>query len=143
MSNILKNDPKIINGWCMYDWANSVFALTITTAIFPSYFINATGGSGSTTSFFGWQVENSALYSYAVSAMFLIVAMLNPFLSAMADYSGNKKKFMRFFTVLGSLACGALFFSIKGRQNMVRCVLLFPGLVLPVVWFITTRTCLK
>lgn len=101
----------------MYDWANSVFALTITTAIFPPYFLNATGGKGAMTTFFGWGVENSALYSYAVAATFLLVAILNPFLSAMADYSGNKKGFMRFFATMGALACGAMFFFEEGNTE--------------------------
>lgn len=117
MSNLVKNDKKVINAWCMYDWANSVFALTVTTAIFPPFFINATGGRGAMTSFFGFELENSALYSYAVSAMFLLVAILNPFLSAMADYSGNKKAFMRFFTILGSVSTGALFFFGEGMTE--------------------------
>jgi UMF1 family MFS transporter len=112
-----KNDPRVINGWCMYDWANSVYALTITTAIFPTYFLGATGGKGAITQFFGWQVENSALYSYAVSITFLVVALLNPFLSAMADYKGNKKSFMRFFATMGALACGAMFFFGEGETE--------------------------
>ena len=26
---------KVINGWAMYDWANSVYNLVITTTFFP------------------------------------------------------------------------------------------------------------
>lgn len=107
------NDSKTINAWCMYDWANSVYSLTITTAVFPSYFISVTsktGQEGSLVDFFGFQISNSVLYSYHLSFAFLLVALMNPFLSAIADYKGSKKKFMQFFCYLGALSCAGLFF---------------------------------
>ncbi len=104
-----KNNKRIINGWCMYDWANSVYSLTITTAIFPSYFYAVTGGKQNDTTFFGMQLDNTVLYSYTLSVAFLIVAILNPILSGIADYSGSKKRFMQFFCYMGALSCMALF----------------------------------
>ena len=98
-----KDNKKILNAWCMYDWANSVYSLTITTAVFPSYFYEVTGGKDAITQFMGIEVKNTVLYTYALSVGFLIVAFLNPLLSALADSSGNKKKFMQFFCYLGSL----------------------------------------
>ncbi len=91
----------------MYDWANSVFALTITTAIFPDYFYGVVPDKVS--SFFG-NIPKGSLYSYAVAFAFLLVALINPFLSVIADVKGNKKSFMKFFTYLGSLSCMGLFF---------------------------------
>ena len=108
--NFKKNDKKTINGWCMYDWANSVYSLTITTAVFPSYFYEITGGKDSSISFFGMDVQNTVLYTYSLTFAFLLVAILNPILSAIADYSGNKKRFMQFFCYLGSLSCVSLYF---------------------------------
>ena len=107
---LIKNDKKTINAWCMYDWANSVYSLTITTAVFPSFFYEVTGGKEALVQFFGLQAKNTVLYTYALTFAFLLVAILNPILSAMADYSGNKKRFMQFFCYLGSLSCMALFF---------------------------------
>lgn len=108
--NLIKNNKKVINGWCMYDWANSVYSLTITTAVFPSYFYGITGGKDAIVDFFGIQVQNTVLYSYALSISFLLIAFINPVLSTIADYTGNKKRFMQFFCYLGSVACCALYF---------------------------------
>lgn len=104
------NNKKTINAWVMYDWANSVYSLTITTAVFPSYFLAVTGGKGGYLDFFGLQFKNSELYTYALSLAFLIVAIQNPFLSAIADTKGSKKRFMQFFSYLGSISCGLMYF---------------------------------
>ena len=107
-----KNDPKTVNAWCSYDWANSVYNLTVTATIFPVYYSSVTReafGSDAVT-FFGISVENSVLYSYAISFSFLVIVFLSPVLSGIADYSGKKKRFMRAFTYTGSLACFGLYF---------------------------------
>lgn len=111
-----KNNPKVLNAWCMYDWANSVYSLTITTAVFPSYYLAVTkntlpdGMVSNMVDFFGWQVKNSVLYSYALSFAFLLVALIGPFLSGVADYTGRRKRFMQFFSTMGALSCAGLFF---------------------------------
>ena len=105
------NDPKIVNGWCMYDWANSVYSLVITSAIFPVYYQEVTSTFDSDRiEFFGFSVINTVLYSYALSASFLITALLLPLLSGMADYSGRKKWFMKIFVLIGGFSCMGLFF---------------------------------
>jgi MFS transporter, UMF1 family len=106
---------KVINGWAMYDWANSVYNLVITSTIFPTYFESITGdGNDATTSdtvhFLGMDFGNTALYNYAVAFAMLIVAIISPLLSSIADYRGNKKSFLRFFLTIGSISCSALFF---------------------------------
>lgn len=107
----LLNDTKTIRAWYMYDWANSVYALVITSAIFPVYYKSVTTVAGSDRlSFLGADIQNSNLYSYALSLSFLIVAAIVPLLSGMADYSGNKKNFMKFFVWMGALSCMGLFF---------------------------------
>lgn len=105
------NDPRTVRAWCMYDWANSVYSLVITSAIFPVYYKSAAKvGESSVVSFLGFELENSVLYSYALSFSFLLVALILPLLSGMADYTGQKKKFMRGFVLMGSLACMGLYF---------------------------------
>ena len=107
-----KNSPRVINAWCSYDWANSVYNLIVTTAIFPLYYSNATEKAfgGEIVRFFGMPIENKVLYTYAISFSFFLIVLLSPILSGIADYSGRKKRFMQFFTYLGSLACIGLFF---------------------------------
>jgi UMF1 family MFS transporter len=106
---------KVINGWAMYDWANSVYNLVITSTIFPAYYESITGdGNDKTTTdyvhFLGRDFVNTALYNYALAFAMLIVAFISPLLSSIADYRGNKKKFLNFFLTMGSVACSALFF---------------------------------
>lgn len=106
------NNPRIINAWCVYDWANSVYSLVITSAIFPVYYqAVTTGADGSDqVSFFGFTLANSVLYSYALSFAFLVVAPLLPLLSGIADYAGRKKMFMKLFVYIGGLGCMGLYF---------------------------------
>jgi UMF1 family MFS transporter len=112
MSNLKKGDKKLINAWASYDWANSVYSLVIGTAVFPIYFEAVTSENNPTgmVDFFGIAFHNSTLLSYSLSVSFLIVAFLSPILSGIADYTGNKKRFMQFFCYLGSLSVMCLFF---------------------------------
>ncbi|MBL7732974.1 MAG: MFS transporter [Chitinophagaceae bacterium] len=104
---------KVVNGWAMYDWANSAYNLVITSTIFPAYFeaiaVDDKAASKTAVTFLGRQFENTALYQYALAFAMLIVAVVSPLLSSIADYRGNKKKFMNFFLTMGSAACCLLF----------------------------------
>ena len=108
---IEKGDPKVVRAWVMYDWSNSVYQLTIASAIFPIYYNTVTRhGTDFMVSFFGFKVINTALYSWAIAAAYLIVAIGSPLFSSMADYTGRRKGFMRAFTIIGATGCGMLFF---------------------------------
>ena len=108
----IKSSNKVTNAWCMYDWANSVYSLVITTAIFPIYYNAVTTSSTGSyiVSFFGIEIVNSVLYSYSLSFSFLLLTIIQPILSGIADYSGNKKLFLRLFMYLGSASCMSLYF---------------------------------
>lgn len=100
---------KLINAWAFYDWANSVYSLVISTAVFPLYYSAVTDGE--VVSFLGMEWEHpDSLYSYALSFSFFIVALISPILSGIADYTGSKKKFMKFFCLLGSISVMCLYF---------------------------------
>ncbi len=105
---------KIVNGWAMYDWASSSYNLVITSTIFPAYFeavaIDDENVSKTAVTFLGRQFENTSLYNYAIALALLIVAVMSPLLSSIADFRGNKKKFLAFFMTMGSLACASLYF---------------------------------
>ena len=127
-TDIVRDDPKLINAWSFFDWANSAFALVITTAIFPAYFIEVTSDEitiGPLTT------SNSALYAFAISASYLIIAALSPLLSGIADYGGRKMFFLRFFTILGSASCLALF----GFQGMEQLWLGTSAFILALIGF--------
>ena len=102
-------DKKLINGWALYDWANSVYSLVISTAVFPLYYSAVTEGKTVSFLWMKWDHPDS-LYSYALSFSFLVVAFISPILSGIADYTGSKKKFMKFFCWMGGLSVSGLYF---------------------------------
>ncbi len=109
------NQKKVLNAWCMYDWANSVYPLTITSAIFPIYWNSQTKNG---VQILGFNLEGSVLFSYCLSFAFLIIAFINPILSGIADNSGNKKTFMKFFVYLGALSCFGMYFFDKNHVEI-------------------------
>ena len=113
---------KVINGWAMYDWANSVYNLVITSTIFPAYYEAVTGDGNDATivdkiKVGNYEFSNTALYNYILGIAFVIVAILSPILSSVADYRGNKKQFLRFFCTMGSISCASLYFFDKDHIN--------------------------
>ncbi len=123
-----RNDKKVTWSWTMYDWANSVFSLTIATAIFPPYYESVSkaaaiaSGSNPDGPFylhvFGIPVVSSALYSYSLSFGFLLLTLFTPILSGIADSRGNKKSFMKFFCYLGALSCIGMYFFDTGTITL-------------------------
>ncbi len=102
----------------MYDWANSVYSLVITTAIFPVYYDSVTRSEGhDLVRFLGREYVNTSLYSYTLSVAFLLIAFLSPWLAGMADYRGNKRTFMQAFCFLGAFSCAFLFL-FTGKENL-------------------------
>jgi len=119
VQTIVKGDKRVVRGWVMYDWANSVYQLTIASAVFPIYYNTITRtGDNFTVSFFGASIINTVLYSWAIAAAYLLVAIGSPLFSSMADYTGRRKGFMRAFTLIGATACGALFFFDRGHIEL-------------------------
>jgi UMF1 family MFS transporter len=113
---IRKGDPKVIRGWIMFDWANSVYQLTITSTIFQLYYGEVTKTStGTEVSFFGAKIENTVLYSWTIAVAYLLVAVGSPLFASVADYTGRRKTFMKVFTWIGAASCGALYF-FTGRN---------------------------
>jgi UMF1 family MFS transporter len=119
VKNNLKGNKKAIKSWLMYDWANSVYQLSITSAILPAYYSAvAKGDAQGMVQFFGISVLNTSLYAWAVSASFLVVALVSPFLSALADVTGRRLLFMKLFTWIGALSCMALYFFTPQRLEL-------------------------
>jgi UMF1 family MFS transporter len=126
---IIKGDKKTIRGWIFYDWANSVYNLVISSAIFPIFYDTVTKnaflekynqehgtaletvpeGVNVVVDIFGTQLSSSVLMSFTLSISFLVVSILSPMLSGVADLTGSKKKFMKFFCYLGALSCISLY----------------------------------
>lgn len=101
-----KGDPKLIRAWTFYDWANSVYPLVISSAIFPIYYETVTKDDlGGIVEILGARFTNTEFFSYVAALSYLIVAVSSPVLSGIADYSGSKKRFLQFFCFLGATSC--------------------------------------
>jgi len=129
MANLEKGSLKLGNAWAFYDWANSVYSLVISSAIFPIYYGALFKIKGITfVHFLGFEVKNTALISFVTAFAFLIVAIMSPLLSGIADFAGNKKRFMQFFCYLGALSCiGLSFFNLDNLYFGILCF--FFGLI--------------
>ncbi len=114
MPAIVKNVKRTINAWALFDWANSAYALVISTAVFPVYFLAYTPDI---ITIGGLELTNSSLYGFAVAFSYLLIALLSPILSGIADYTGKRKFFLKIFTLIGSLSCMALWF-FKGEPQL-------------------------
>lgn len=130
----VKNNPKIMNAWAFYDWANSVYSLVITSTIFPIYYTVLTTSYNekkfipaaneyqeipvrSMIEIFGTAYEPDAVLSFSFALSFIFVVLLSPFLSSLADTIGNKKSFLQFFCYLGATSCMGLAM-FTGMQNV-------------------------
>ena len=111
MKTHIKGEKKVLNAWAFYDWANSVYALVISSSIFPLFY----GAlfrleDKKSASFFGIDTPSESIISYVTAIGFLIIAFISPLLSGVADYLGNKKFFLKLFCFIGSISCMMLYF---------------------------------
>ena len=125
-----KGSKKLINAWAFYDWANSVYSLVISSAIFPIYFA-ALFAENNKILFLGYEVKNTAMISFVTAAAFIVVAFISPLLSGIADFIGDKKRFMRAFVYMGSLSCVGLYWF---ELNTIYLGLFFYFLALIGLW---------
>lgn len=110
MPNLPKGHPKLLNAWAFYDWANSVYSLVIASAVFPIFYNALFSKDNLYIVVFGHSFKNSALISFVTASAFLCVAVFSPILSGIADYMGNKRRFMRIFNYIGAMSCIGLYF---------------------------------
>ena len=104
-----KGHSKLLNAWAFYDWANSVYPLVISSAVFPIYY-GSLFVSDLYVEVFGFNFKNTALISFLTAFAFVILSFLTPLLSGIADYMGNKKNFLKLFCYTGSISCMGLYF---------------------------------
>lgn len=136
MSDLPKGSKKLLNAWAFYDWANSVYPLVISSAVFPIFYgaltiikDEDTGAIISDTiSFLGYNFNNDSLISYVTAISFLVISVMSPVLSGISDYIGNKESFMKFFCYLGAISCiGLYWFSLENLWFGLLCY--FFGLI--------------
>lgn len=128
MNTLEKGSKKLCNAWAFYDWANSVYPLVISSSIFPIFYASLFSDEFPNINVFGFDFKNTALISFVTAIAFLVVAIISPLLSGVADYVGNKKRFLQFFCYLGALSCiGLYWFSLENIYIGIICY--FTGLI--------------
>ncbi|WP_396149789.1 MFS transporter [Flavobacterium sp.] len=128
MQQLEKGNSKVMNAWAFYDWANSVYSLVISSSIFPLYFGFLFTKENPNIDLFGTSIKATSLVFFITAFAFLTVAILSPILSGIADYLGNKKRFMQFFCYLGAASCIGLYWFTKENIIFGMCCFYF-GLV--------------
>src|SRR5690606_23999479 len=130
MALLEKGSKKLLNAWAFYDWANSVYTLTIASSIFPIFYSALFLNNIKVVSAFGFEFKSTALITFVTAFTFLVVAFTSPILSGIADYVGNKKNFMKFFCYVGSVGCiGLYWFDISPDRIHVSLLFYFMGLI--------------
>lgn len=112
MATLAKGSKKLTNAWAFYDWANSVYPLVISSSIFPLYY-GFLFPKENPIPFLGYEFKSTALISFVTAFAFLFVAFISPILSGIADFAGNKKRFMQFFCYLGAISCIGMYWFTK------------------------------
>ena len=102
-----KKYKRIINAWSMYDWANSAFATTIMAAILPIYYSVISEPSLTPN-------QSTAYWGYTNSIALLLIALLSPILGAIADFRGEKKRYLSVFALVGIAATAFMYFLTSG-----------------------------
>ena len=103
---IQKPDRKTIAAWSMYDFANSSFPSIVVTFIYATYFTDAIALDSK---------SGSAQWLWALSISAVFVAVLSPFMGAVADSGGHRKKFLLISTIVCILGSVLLFFPLPGQ----------------------------
>lgn len=128
MNQLKKGSKKLLNAWAFYDWANSVYTLTIASSIFPLFYSTLFSSEEELVSAFGFEMKQTVLISIVTAFTFLVVAVMSPLLSGIADYVGNKKNFMKFFCYVGSAGCIGLYFFDRNHIH-ISLLFYFMGLI--------------
>jgi len=128
MGEFQKGSKKLLNAWAFYDWANSVYTLTIASSIFPIFYSALFLSEIKRLVAFGYEFKSTALITFVTAFTFLVVAVLSPILSGIADYVGNKKNFMKFFCYIGSAGCIGLYWFSLDRIHL-SLLFYFMGLI--------------
>ena len=130
MAHLQKGSKKLLNAWAFYDWANSVYTLTIASSIFPIFYSALFKDNNKIVQAFGFEFKSTALITFVTAFTFLVVALTSPILSGIADYIGNKKNFMKFFCYIGGTGCiGLYWFSIEPDRIYISLLFYFMGLI--------------
>lgn len=100
------NNSGEVLAWSMYDFANQPFTNLVLTFIYGTFFTTVIASN---------EIVGTQQWSHAISITAIVVALLSPFMGALADKGGYRKMFMFFFTWLTIIATTVLYFVLPGQ----------------------------
>lgn len=98
-------NKKSVFSWCLYDWANTAFSTVIITFVFSVYFAKQIVGD---------DISGSAQWSFMIAASGIIIALISPFLGAVADNSGARKTWLFWLSLGCIIPTIMLWFAVPG-----------------------------
>jgi UMF1 family MFS transporter len=107
--------------WALFDWANQPFFTVVTTFIFAPYYANVMVGD---------PIQGQSAWAFTQSISGILIALMSPFLGAMADAGGRRKPYIFFFQVLLAIGCICLWWAYPNR----------PELAQPIGWAVVLAT---
>jgi MFS transporter, UMF1 family len=109
-----KEAPKLGQfSWALFDWANQPFFTVVTTFIFAPYFANVMVGD---------PVRGQSAWAFTQATSGILIAVMSPFLGAMADAGGRRKPYILVFQLMAVLGCAALWWARPGEPHLVSLV---------------------
>jgi len=96
--------------WALFDWANQPFFTLVVTFIFAPYFANVMVGDA---------VRGQSAWAFTQSSAGILIAVMSPFLGAMADAGGRRKPYIFVFQFLVAAGCAALWWAYPGRPDLI------------------------
>jgi len=116
---VIKNRLKITNtkeiiAWALYDFASSSYFVVILTFVFATYFSKKIAPNA---------IDGTTFWGYTISASAFLIAIVSPFLGAIADYGGQHKRWLFCFTYLGIITTALLWFAYP-KPNSIALTLI-------------------
>ncbi|MEM8558305.1 MAG: MFS transporter [Bacteroidota bacterium] len=99
-------DRRAVWAWSLYDFANSAFTTLVVTFVYATYFTQGIAAN---------EIEGTALWTRGITLTAIAVAVLSPFLGAMADRGGHRKRYLGIATVVCVGATAVSFFFGEGE----------------------------
>ena len=99
-------DRRVVGAWSLYDFANQTFTTLVVTFVYATFFTEVIATDS---------VTGTTQWSWAVAISAILVAGLSPYLGAMADRGGYRKRFLFVATVVCIAGSVALYFPTEGE----------------------------
>ena len=95
--------------WAIYEWGRTPYVILITIYVFAPYFSNQVVGD---------PIQGQAIWGYINGFAGATIAILAPFLGAIADLGGSRKPWIGVFTLIMAPAMAVLWFALPDNGGI-------------------------